>query len=673
MNKNQLKNAIRNEIDNALGYIESDTTSERRAALKAYLREPYGNEQEGRSQIVTGEVAEAVDGALPQLMRVFTASDDVVRFEAKNPVGEQYAAQATEYVNHIFHVENDGFQILHNMFKDALLQKTGIVKAYYETKIDVVKEEYQNLTDDELTMLLADGSREIIEQDTQESMQMDPMGNELVIRSHSVRIRKKNSVGKICVENLPPEEFLISKKARDIETSPFCAHRRLMTRSDLVALGFDAEVVAGLPAYDSLAYTPERVARYDQGEQPTDMDSDDLAMQEIEVYECYLRADVDESGIAQLIRAVYAGEELLDISETDYIPFHSVCPFPIPHKFYGQSLADRCSDIQEQKTAITRSMLDGLYLSISPRVGAVEGQVNLDDLLNVQAGGIVRMKSPNAIVPMSVQNVGSQAFPMLEYLDQVHGKRTGISDAMQGLSPDLLQNVTAAAIAASKSAASGKIELIARIFAETGVKSLMKGILQLVCKYQDKPKTIRMRGKYIQMDPRQWDHQYDVTINVGLGTGDQQQQMAMLQMIMAKQEEIIKMYGPGNPLVSVGQYRETLGKFIEAAGFKDTRAFFREVPPEVDQALSQPSPQKSDPAISAAIAQAQAQIEINRKKAEAEIQLKREKAMADIQLAREEAAAELELKKQEFVAEAQLKASKLAAGTTTNTEIPNVG
>ena len=201
----------------------------------------------------------------------------------------------------------------------------------------------------------------------------------------------------------------------------------------------------------------------------------------------------------------------------------------------------------------------------------------------------------------------------------------------------------------------------------------MKGILQLVCKFQDKPKTIRMRGKYIQMDPRQWDHQYDVTINVGLGTGDQQQQMAMLQMIMAKQEEIIKMYGPSNPLVSVGQYRETLGKFIEAAGFKDTRAFFREVPPEVDQALSQPSPQKSDPAIQAAIAQAQAQIEINKKKAEAEIQLKREKAMADIQLAREEAAAEMELKKQEFVAEAQLKASKLAAGTTTNTEIPNVG
>ena len=290
-------------------------------------------------------------------------------------------------------------------------------------------------------------------------------------------------------------------------------------------------------------------------------------------------------------------------------------------------------------------------MSLAPRVGAVEGQVNLDDLLNVTAGGVVRLKNPNAIVPMTVPLVAQQAFPMLEYLDAVQGKRTGISDAMQGLAPDVLQNVTAAAIAASTNAATGKIELIARVFAETGIKSLFKGILQLASKYSNKPQMIRMRGKYIQIDPRQWSNQYDISINVGLGTGDQKQQMSLLQMIMSKQEEILKMFGPTNPLVSVGQYRETLGKFIESAGFKDTKAFFREITPEMDAMLSQINQQKEqpmNPMVSAAIQQAQAQIALDRQKAEAELALKRDKMVAEIQLKKEEMIQEMELEREKL-------------------------
>jgi len=325
-------------------------------------------------------------------------------------------------------------------------------------------------------------------------------------------------------------------------------------------------------------------------------------------------------------------------------------------------LADRAMDIQEQKTAITRSILDSLYLSLAPRLGAVEGQVNLDDLLNLSAGGVVRMKTPNAVVPMTVPQVSQGAFPILEYLDSVQGKRTGISDGMQGLAPDVLQNVTAAAIAASTNAATGKIELIARIFAETGIKSMFQGILQLSAKYMDKPRTIRLAGKYIEVDPREWENQYNISINVGLGTGDQRQQMALLQMVMAKQEEIIKGYGTSNPLVSVGQYRNALEKFIELSGYKDAKQFFREIPPEIDQALSQPKPKQPDPLVSAAMQQAQAQLMLNQQKAEADIALKREKMMADLQLKRDEMMAELELKKQELLAETQLDQQKAMMG-----------
>ena len=680
MNQISLKSLLEAEIDGAIGYLQTETTEQRTRSLEYYLRYPYGNEVEGRSQIVTGEVAEVIDGAIPQLIRIFTASDDIIRYEPVGPGDEQGANQATDYSNWVFYKDNPGFAILHDWFKDALLEKVGVVKAYWDNRIDVVKETYENLSDAELALLLQDGTREIIEQETfvtqitnidgTPAIGMD--GVQITQVSYNVKVRKKNQVGRVAIQNIPPEEFLISKKATTIQDSPFVAHRRLIPRSDLVAMGFPEDVVRDLPAYDDLSFSPERVARYSEGEQPSQDESLDPSMQDVEVYECYVRADMDGDGLAELLQVWYAGNKILEETETDYIPFHSLCPIPVPHKFYGLSLADKVMDLQLQKSTITRQMLDNLYLTNNYRVGAVDGQVNLDDLISPTPGGVIRMKNPNAVVPMAVQPVANQAFPMLEYLDQVQAKRTGVSDATQGLDPNVLQNVTATAVAAFQNASAGKMELIARNFAETGVKSLFKGILQLLCKYQDKPRIIRMRGQYIQMDPREWSNQYDVSISVGLGTGNKQEQMAMLAMILDKQERILQQFGPANPLVTVGQYRETLGRMIEAAGFKDSSTFFKPVTPEIDQALSNPPPQQQqpDPAIQAMMMQAQAQLEIDRQKALADIQAKREKAAAEIQLAREKAAAELELKRQEFEAEVQLKAAKIGAGISSNIEIP---
>ena len=497
MDEGKLKSILENEIDNAIGYLDTETTEARTQALEYYLRQPYGNEVEGRSQIVTGEVAEAIDGALPQLIRVFTQSDDIVRFEPKGPGDEEGAKQATDYCNWVFYAQNPGFSILHNWFKDALLQKNGVVKAYWDVKEDVTKEEYRGLTDDELMLLMADGSREIVAQDTTVVEEVGPDGQPIVMQSSDVIVAKRTQHGAVKVENVPPEEFLISKRARNIADSPFVAHRKLVPRSDLIAMGFDPEIVENLPSYNDLSFTNERLARYSRGEQPDEEASLDKSMQEIEIYEAYLRTDFDGDGIAELRQVFYAGSDILSNVETDYNPFHSLCPIPIPHKFFGESLADRSMDIQLIKSTVVRQMLDNLYLSNNARVGAVEGQVNLDDLLSVTPGGIVRMKRPDAVVPMAVPSVIAQAFPMLQYLDDAQSKRTGISDMQQGLNPDVLQNVTAAAVAASTAAAGGKLELIARIFAETGVKSLFQGILQLLCKYQDKPTLMRMRGKYI--------------------------------------------------------------------------------------------------------------------------------------------------------------------------------
>ena len=708
MAQNELMSIIQAEIDDAIGFIESETVEQRKQALEAYLRQPYGNEVEGKSQIVTGEVAEAIDGALPSLVRIFTGSDDIVVFEPQGPADEASAKQATQYCNWVFSRDNEGVSILHDWFKDALLQKNGILKAYWEDKEDVTKERYFDLTNDELAMLMSDETMEIVEQDTTEFPIFDPMGQPVIDpmgmpvmgATHNVVVQQKKKSGKVTIENVPPEEFLISKKARTIADSPFVAHRQMLTRSTLMAMGFNKKQVEGLQMGDALAYTPERVARFSAGEQPYQVQTDDPSMQEIEVFECYVKTDIDGKGIASLVQVFYASNEILEdakgkemIEEVDYVPFHSICPIPIPHKFFGNSLADRTVDLQLIKTTITRQMLDNLYLTNNARVVAVEGQVNLDDLLTSTAGGVIRAKSQGAVQQLVVQNVANQAFPMLQYLDTIQSKRTGVSDASQGLDPSVLQNVTAAAVASMQQAGAGKIELMARIFAETGVKSLFKGILHLLCKYQDKARLVRMRGEFVEFDPRTWANQYDVSINVGLGAGNRQEQMAMLSMVLAKQEQLIAQYGPANPYVSPAQYRGTLGRMVEIAGFKDSAEFYKAITPEQDQMLSNPPPQQQQmpPEIQALMAKTQAEIQANQAKAQAdlqmqqqqmqidmqmaeqkaalEMQLMREKEMAKLQLEREKQQAYFALKQQEFEAEAQLKAMKIGAGITSNVEI----
>jgi hypothetical protein len=654
MDDGRLKAILQGEIDNAIGFLETETVEQRKNALTAYMRDPYGNEVEGRSQIVTGEVAEAVDGMLPPLMRLFTSADQIGVFEPVGPGDEPLAEQATEYCNWVLMKQNPGIAIMHDWFKDAILQKVGIVKAYWDDSISVTKEQYANLTDDELAMLLSDGTMEIAGQETIEQ-EMDGQ----VMRVHNVALMRKTKAGKVKVENVPPEEFLISKAGKTVRDTPFVAHRKLITRSDLIAMGFDAEIIMNLPVYNDLEFSAEYIARYNRDEQPFMEPSLDKSMQTVEVFECYLKTDYDGDGIAELRQIYVSGNEILANEETDYVPFYSICPIPIPHRFFGDCPADRTVDLQLIKTTVTRQMLDNMYLQNNTRMGAVEGQVNLDDLLSVTPGGVIRLKNPGALVPIQTPPVGQQAFPLLEYLDQVQAKRTGLTEASQGLDPNILQNVTAAAIAALTQASQGKIELIARVFAETGVKDLFKGLLHLLCKYQDKAVILRMRGQYVQYDPREWSNQYDCTVNVGLGTGNIEQKMAMLSMVLSKQEQMLQMLGPNNPLVSLSQYRATLGKLVEAAGFADSAEFFKPVTQEVDQALAQPQQQGPDPAVQMMMAQAQADIEI-----------KRQKAMADIQLAREKAIAELELKKMEFEAEAQMKAMKVGAGITSNIEIP---
>ena len=647
MTEEQLKALLDNHIDDSLNHYE-DVDRDIQKATDYYLGKPFGNEVKGKSSVVDRSVAASIDGALPQLLKIFTQSVDVVEFTPQNDGDAAVADNVTQYVNHIFNKDNPGAIIMHNWFWDALVNKVGIVKAYWDVREDVNEEEYQGLSQDELGMLVAADDVEITEQEEIPGQPIqvgqDPMTGEPLLQqapsTYNVRIQKTSDASRVKIENVPSSEFMIDRHSDCIDDARFVAQRKMMTRSDLVAMGYDKAIIDALSTDDEI----------DVHEHTTDVNNTDKSQDLIAYYECYLDIG-EEDGTAKKHRICYASKTILSDEEIDYVPFYSLCPFPVPHTFYGQSMADRTMELQFIKSTITRQMLDNLYLTNNSRVGAVEGQVNLDDLLNSTAGGIIRMKNPNAIVPMVVQSSAAQSFPMLEYLDGEQAKATGVSDMSQGLDANVLQNVSATAVATMTAQSQGKLELIARIFADTGVKHLMKGLLQLVCKYQNEPRALAINGKPMNIDPREWDNQYNVNINVGLGNGTGNEKIAMLQMILGKQEMMLTQYGLANPLVDLKQYRQTLAKFINASGYRDDAQFVKEIDDQALQQVMQQDAQadKTPPEVKAAQAIAKAETDKAQMKAQTDAQaqqLKQQELIMKAQMEQQEL--ELQRKQQEL-------------------------
>ena len=655
MTEEEIKNLIEDHITSALAYVNDEVSADRETALDYYLRKPYGNEVNGKSSIVTGEVAEAVDGALPQLMKVFTQSSDAVDFL---PVGDGDADVAdtiTQYVNHVFNKMNDGASIFHNWFWDALVQKNGVVKAYWDESIKTTTESYEGLSIDELTQLTQDDNVEIVSKEVLEVPvgtvdNVANMTNEVgslhqdvpePILMYNVTLKTTVDDSKVKIVNVAPEEFLINDRATSIADASFVAQRSIVTRAELVEMGYDRKIVDDLPA-DDISYMTDYNRRDEVSGFDEDSNNADKTQQLIAYFECYLDVGNDK-GEAEKRRICYAGKTILADEECDYIPFHGICPFPIPHQFYGQSLADRTMDLQYIKSTVTRQMLDNLYLTNNSRVGVVEGQCNIDDVLNSTAGGVIRMKNPAAIVPLQVQSSAAQSFPMLEYLDNIQSKRTGVNDMNQGMDANVLQNVSATAVATLTAQSQGKLELMARTFADTGVRSLFQGILKLVCKYQTQPVIMKIDNKNTPIDPREWDSQYHVTINVGLGNGSKDEQVAMLGMLLAKQEMILTQYGMNNPLVTIKQYRETLAKMINASGYKDDVQFIKEITDEESQQFAQQSAESQNqppPEVAAAEKIAQAEVE--------KANMKRETDMAAQALKMKEAQFKVEMQQKEL-------------------------
>ncbi len=606
----KLRSLLSNQIDNALGYLGGHLSQSRRKSLEYYLGDKLGTEIDGRSQVVSTDVSDTIESILPNLLRVFTASDNVVRCDPVTAEDVPLAEQASAYLNHVFYKENNGFQLLYNFFKDALIEKNGFLKIYYDESETVEHETYKNLTKAEKDALndtkdeIEEVEEEVFEDESAKEdyekliEQYEARGVDVSqvqkpdFTLYNCKIKRTKKAGKVKIESVPPEEFLISRNAKSIDDADFVSHKVLMSRSDLVAMGYDEEEVNSLPKSDEDIFNTEEIVRSRNIDEFNIDSATDKSTEKVLIYESYVRYDFDEDGIAELRKIISAGDSgsmVLENMPCDNIPFVTITPIPMPHRFYGRSISELVEDIQLMKSTVMRQLLDNMYLTNNNRVAIMDGMVNMDDLLTTRPGGVVRTKQPpnQVMQPLQAQPISNQAFPMLNYLDTVREARTGITKSAQGLDADTLNSKTATGVNALMTQTQMRSELIARIFAETGVKDLFRKIFELMIKYQDKEKIVMLNNQYVPVRPTEWKDKFNINIVVGLGTGSKEQQTITLNNILERQLQAFQLQGGKEmPMVTLKNMYNTLSKIIENAGLKNVESYF--VNPDVGKQMMPP-------------------------------------------------------------------------------------
>lgn len=609
-------------------WIDSEIAPAREKATRYYKGEKFGNEEDGKSQIVLTEVRDSVLSILPHIMRVFFSGTKAVEFVPTGPEDIQAAEQATDYVNYIVQKDNPGFEVLYAAFKDALVRKTGVVKWWWDTSWCITTHEFSGLSEMAFIALLNEPGVELVSS----SQEVDAMGAPTI----SCTIKRKKKKQKTCIAAVPPEEFLLDKNARSVDDAYYVEHRCEKTPSDLIAMGYDRDVIDGLgTAPSDLNFNAEKRARNPASQWGSNHGK------YVMYRECWTHYDMDGDGIAELLRVCIANNELLYWEPTDEIPFATFCPDPEPHTFFGQSEADKTMDLQLIKSQLMRLTLDSAVQDIHRRTWFVEGQVNTSDVLNKEMGATIRVRAPGMIGELGGDFIGNQMLPIMGYVDAIKEQRTGQSKASQGLDADALQSTTRAAVAATVSAAAARQEMVARIFAETGMKRLFRGILRLITRHQDQPRVVRLRNEWVPMDPRAWDADMDVSVNVAIGAGSNEDRINFLNMIAQKQEAILQLAGMDNPLVSPVNLYNTYGKILELQGFKDQQTFF------TDPMTWEPPPPEPDPATMLAQVQME-EIRANMATKTEDLRIKRETMMLEQDFKRDQLDAEIILRSREL-------------------------
>lgn len=669
--KEQLRGIIQRELDACMG-TEGDQLSSSRERLKMqYLGYGYDVDDDRRkrslSTYVDRTVMETVEWAKPGLMRVFCSSDDIIRFDPKSPEQEQAADDATLYVNQVVFGRNI-FRLVHDVLADGLYQRVGWCLAHCPEEREQRVLQYTGLAEQEAVALLSDPSIDL-EKDTVDVQRYEtPQGMLYDLDIHQEVITRD-----IRIEPVPSEHVVISSDAADVESARFVAWWQVRTASDLRKEGYSAALIAELPSMDDADEMPEtEVGR------AINSDSDEEtgghgATRRIRVWEGWFDADLNGDGIAEKVKAIWVGDgercKILKYEEWPLYraPLFAACSVPMPHQVIGLCVADLVADVQDLRSETMRQMLDNLALSNQGELVVNEGMsgdVEYDSLLARGVGAVHRIKGDATITPLPVMTSSGDALQAMSLTDQITERRTGISSRTQSLQADTLQN-TATGANIMEEAINQRLELVARVYAESFFKPLGRYVLHLLHKYHDKAIQLRIKGKFMAFDPSTWDPDMDISVAVGLGTGNRTRLLAVYQQILSLQQQFVTAFQKNSP-VRLSNIIYTCHKMAEAAGLEAPERFFgtEDDARKAEKAIMEEKPQPSPEAQKLELEKqkAQAKMALDKQKAQTEAQRKAWEAQTDAALEEMKIKGQLALKVQEMEGEKQLDAMKMALG-----------
>jgi len=564
----------------------------------------------------------------------------------------------------------DGYKLLNDAIHDALVKKQGVLKAFYRDYPEVKIYTFTELSEDELNLLTNDDNVNVLEQSMEMKMEMDEFGMDIEAPVFSVKIARTEMMGELCVESVPPEELFVNRDAKTMQDAYVVAHRTEMRAGDVIAMGFDPEIITELDGYSSGSdmTDAEKFTRTGYDDDLDDENTQDPTMRMIVITEAYMRIDIDGSGVPVLHKFLCGGTKykLLDFEPCDEVPLVKLEVDPEPHSFYGNSVAEMLCEDQDAATAILRGILDNVALSNSPRLAFQEGSVNIEDLMNNEIGGLVRMRQPGAIQDLSVPFTAGQTLSALTYMDKLVEQKTGVTQNI-ALNPDMLQSTTKAAVTASVEAAAGQVEVMVRNLAD-GLKDLFRLMLRIVHKNVDEERMVRLNGMFVPVDPRVWDTSMDVSVNVGLGTGREDERVAALQQALQLQTQIYQNYGPMNGLVSLTNIRNTLTDMLATAGVRNSDRYFAPINQDIEAQMLQMQQQQQ-----AQLAQNQPDPNAAYLQAEAmKAQGKMQSDMMKMQLEAQKAAADDDLKRDQMAQDLLVDAAKVAGQYGTAVDVARV-
>ena len=581
--------ALLSQAEEDAAQYNGEFSQENTKYLSAYLGNKTGEFSAipNQSSVVSTDIADVVEADMPSLARIFLGSGDVVTFQPNtdNEVEIQEAEEKTKYVNWIVRNQPESFNIIHNWLKDAEIQKNGVVKYFIEEQKEVEVVEYEGVDAEEIQAIIESlkGSKvdkvkiEIAEQEESEVIGDTPSET----AEFDIKFRVTTERQKVCIINVPPESFLITRNARSLDDAEMVGDRVRKTRGELLSEGFKRDLIDQLSTVDEEDYRTsniESVRNKDQGGSNYDTSINDWASQNVEISDLYVKIDFDGDGIAERRHVMISGNKVLVNEYFNHVPYASLSAILMPHKAIGRSRAEVTYPYQLQKTSLQRGMNDNIYMVNNPR-NVVHPDVDLDDMLTVRTNGIVRMDEDtsvlpgNAVFPLQIPYIGQQALQVLQYVDQSRAQTTGALLANQGLEADKLNQETATRFNGIKDSSDAKIELIARNYGETGFRKLYEGIAWLVSRYQNTETEFRVLGKALTVNPKGWKYSHNVQSNVGLGAGDNEKSMQTLQGFYGIQQQL---KGQGSTLTDDKDIYNTLSRMVEGAGFPRVSEFFND-------------------------------------------------------------------------------------------------